>query len=349
MNSDGYSDADPFSFFEEEKLPSWYEQLIWDLHEFMIKSFGLDPMVWMGRIVVSLVLMFAWDAYWAPESNKNRNRERQQHQEPTNEETGNTVDDATESLEKPSQQPQSLPVPSSSPQSSESKDEIETKVSIPKETNIATTKEPTAQVSKNASKIDKPKGTATTTSTAPSTISRPNYNSNFNPWAARLDGFHYWYEVETSLYRIYTLAHRDPSVPTIPPYLANSQRGNVAVEMNVTNRTHRDINVYWVDYKGKRVPKGRISKRSGVWTQTTWIDHRTFSCGFSRNRFLPTLCFAFFLHHSLFFLVNQPGISKMPIRERYFFTLSRTRSFLRCSSLPRWEAMGGPVSLPLMS
>lgn len=88
-----------------------------------------------------------------------------------------------------------------------------------------------------------------------------------------MEGFAHWYEVETSLYRIYTLAHRDPSIPTVPPYVPHSHRGNVSIELHVTNNTDRTINVFWVDYKGNYVPKGNIPRRNGVWTQTTWIDH----------------------------------------------------------------------------
>ena len=287
MSSSGDSGTDPFTFFEDEKQPSWYQLLFWDLHEFLVKSFGLDPFAWMGRIVVSLVLMLAWDAYWAPP--KKPKRELQQAQKETQKEqptreTENTRN-ASESLENPSETQSSL---LSSAQLPEPKEKEETSdpitETVPLEesnpTKDTATKESQAKVTENTSKIDKPKGfAASSTESSRSASSNSNSNSasasSINPWATRLDGFHYWYEVETSLYRIYTLAHRDSSIPTIPPYLANSKRGNVAVAMRVTNRTNRDINVYWVDYKGKHIPKGRISKHSGVWTQTTWIDHRT--------------------------------------------------------------------------
>lgn len=283
-SSNGDSGADPFSFFQEEPVPSWYQHLIWDLNEFLVKSFGLDPFVWMGRIVVSLVVVFAWDAYWAPPK-----KQKPALKEQPTQEIENTVNASESSETVYSSEPQPQP-PQQSPQlpESESEEKEGTKPSIeaeeptpndyiPKAAGGTATNESPATVTGNASEIDTPKGIAkSTTDTSPS-----NANSNsalasaINPWATNLEGFHYWYEVETSLYRIYTLAHRDPSIPTIPPYLANSKRGNVAVAMKVTNQTHRDINVYWVDYKGKHVPKGRISKHSGVWTQTTWIDHRT--------------------------------------------------------------------------
>lgn len=88
-----------------------------------------------------------------------------------------------------------------------------------------------------------------------------------------MEEFAHWYEVETSLYRIYTLVHRDPSVVTVPPYVPHSHRGNVSIELHVTNNTDRTINVFWVDFQGNYVPKGTIPRHNGVWTQTTWIDH----------------------------------------------------------------------------
>lgn len=86
-----------------------------------------------------------------------------------------------------------------------------------------------------------------------------------------MDGFGYWYEIETSLYRIYTLG-RDDDVQVVPPYVPHSHRGNVSVFLHVTNSTTTTLNVFWVDYKGKHVLKGKI-KPNHVWTQSTWIDH----------------------------------------------------------------------------
>ena len=91
-----------------------------------------------------------------------------------------------------------------------------------------------------------------------------------------LAAFWRWYEVETSLYRIYTPVHKDPSIETVPPYNPSSSRGRVNVELVVTNRTRRELNVFWVDYKGKYVPKGTLKRNGGVWRQTTFIDHRKY-------------------------------------------------------------------------
>lgn len=83
--------------------------------------------------------------------------------------------------------------------------------------------------------------------------------------------FSYWYEVETSLFRIYTLGRRD-DVEVVPPYVPHSYRGNVGVFLHVTNHTNIPIKVFWVDYKGKHMFKGNL-KPDHVWTQTTYIDH----------------------------------------------------------------------------
>jgi hypothetical protein len=42
--------------------------------------------------------------------------------------------------------------------------------------------------------------------------------------------------------------------------------------LDIKNRTNHSIKVFWVDYKGKHVPRGTI-KPNHTWTQTTWIDH----------------------------------------------------------------------------
>jgi hypothetical protein len=88
-----------------------------------------------------------------------------------------------------------------------------------------------------------------------------------------MDEFAYWYDVETSLFRIYTQTRKD-GVDVVPPYVPHSHRGNVSIYLDVTNMTNHTINVFWVDYKGKQVLKGTM-KPNHTWTQTTFIDHRT--------------------------------------------------------------------------
>jgi hypothetical protein len=87
-----------------------------------------------------------------------------------------------------------------------------------------------------------------------------------------MSGFFHWYEVETSLYRIYTLTRKDGQ-QVVPPYIPHSYRGTLNLFLHVTNSTNHLINVYWVDYKGAHIIKGTI-KPNQVWTQSTWIDHR---------------------------------------------------------------------------
>jgi len=88
-----------------------------------------------------------------------------------------------------------------------------------------------------------------------------------------MEGFLHWYEVQNSLYRIYTLGYRGTESVAVPPYAPNSHRGRIPIEMVVSNQTNQDINVFWVDYQGKHVRKGSIRRRTGVWNQTTYIDH----------------------------------------------------------------------------
>ena len=86
-----------------------------------------------------------------------------------------------------------------------------------------------------------------------------------------MQGFAHWYEVETSLFRIYTLGRSD-GVQVTPPYAPHSYRGKVSVFLHVTNKTNSTLNIFWVDWKGKHVHKGALLPNN-VWTQYTWIDH----------------------------------------------------------------------------
>lgn len=106
-------------------------------------------------------------------------------------------------------------------------------------------------------------------STATSTPPRIRATTNEHPG---MSGFSHWYEVETSLYRVYTLTRKDGE-QVVPPYIPHSYRGNVNIFLHITNSTSHVINVYWVDYKGSHVLKGTV-KPNHVWTQSTWIDHR---------------------------------------------------------------------------
>jgi len=86
-----------------------------------------------------------------------------------------------------------------------------------------------------------------------------------------LDQFYHWYNTETSLYRIYELGRTD-DVPVVPPFHPASERGKVPVALIVGNKYYEQINVFWTDYKGREVPKGRIPSGE-TWHQTTWIGH----------------------------------------------------------------------------
>ena len=93
---------------------------------------------------------------------------------------------------------------------------------------------------------------------------------------SNLEGFWHWCDTETSLFRIYTIATRsspDDSFAAIPPYNPSSRRGTVRVQLQVTNQLPSAVvDVMWIDYKGRQIPKGTIRPRQ-TWHQTTWIDH----------------------------------------------------------------------------
>jgi len=113
---------------------------------------------------------------------------------------------------------------------------------------------------------------AKSTTTPPSTDSsgprRMISSHNRHPG---MDAFCYWYEVQTSLYRIYTLGRHD-GVEVAPPYIPHSYRGQTSVLLDVKNQLSTALKVYWVDYKGSHILKGTIQPNQ-VWHQSTWIDH----------------------------------------------------------------------------
>ena len=110
----------------------------------------------------------------------------------------------------------------------------------------------------------------TTTSTTTTEPPRPLLSAKSDKHQG-LAQFHHWYNVETSLYRIYERGRTD-GVPVIPPFLPKSERGNVPVSLIVGNKYREPILVYWVNYKGALVQKGKINMDS-TWHQTTWIGH----------------------------------------------------------------------------
>lgn len=86
-----------------------------------------------------------------------------------------------------------------------------------------------------------------------------------------LKGFNYWYSIETSLYRMYTLGNANgEEVP--PSFIPKSERGHVPVTLDITNKLYREIDVFWVDYKGKEILRGTM-KAGKSFGQTTWIGH----------------------------------------------------------------------------
>jgi hypothetical protein len=102
-----------------------------------------------------------------------------------------------------------------------------------------------------------------------------------------LEQFWEWCNVESSLFRIYTIATRtgknksatsssnkdDASAfSAVPPYNPSSRRGTVRVNLVVTNDTDVVIDTFWIDYKGKSSSRGNI-RPGETWHQTTWIDH----------------------------------------------------------------------------
>lgn len=123
----------------------------------------------------------------------------------------------------------------------------------------------------NVTKAKKPSGEAQGESSRQ--IEFPQFLAMDHPG---LDAFWHWWDVSSSLFRIYTLVRSD-GVETAPPYNPSSRRGSTPIALRVTNGMNEDIVVYWVDYKGKYVHKG-IIRPNQTWYQSTWIDHPWVFC-----------------------------------------------------------------------
>ena len=124
-----------------------------------------------------------------------------------------------------------------------------------------------------------------------------------------LDGFGYWCDVESSLFRIYNVGRNDGQ-DVIPPYVPKSRRGRIRVELCVTNESSRRIQIFWISYKGIEKSKGILKPRrrrssssstttAKEWKQMTWIEHpwifRDADTGdvllyFIPDRILPVTC-----------------------------------------------------------
>lgn len=92
-----------------------------------------------------------------------------------------------------------------------------------------------------------------------------------------LSAYYNWHATITSLYRIYAIPTTDIVTntfhPAILPMQPSSERGNIAVNITVSNQTrYESIQVYWIDYRGNEVYKGNVP-RGGSWVQTTYIGH----------------------------------------------------------------------------
>jgi len=86
-----------------------------------------------------------------------------------------------------------------------------------------------------------------------------------------LTSFHLWQDAIASIYRVYNMgaSHHDIVVPPQP----KSERGYVSVHLQIYNRTSRDIDVYWLNYKGNEDHRGILLANGGSWNQSTWIGH----------------------------------------------------------------------------
>ncbi len=86
-----------------------------------------------------------------------------------------------------------------------------------------------------------------------------------------LDAFHIWYSAISDIYRMYSIGKIDEEAPL--PVIPRSENGRVRVAICVNNRMLDDIDVYWVDYKGRDTFKGSIRFNSNKFCVSTWVGH----------------------------------------------------------------------------
>lgn len=128
----------------------------------------------------------------------------------------------------------------------------------------------TTKQKKTTTTIQQPSTRRISPQRLPQTLNPPPFRQHTDH---NLTDYWQWHDTETSLFRMYEMAHRNVNntsdFTAIPPS-SNSRRGNVRIGLQVTNDTELPIDVYWMDYKGREIHKGRIVHQ---WEHTTWIDH----------------------------------------------------------------------------
>jgi hypothetical protein len=221
--------------------------------------------VWSGRILATLVIWVGWEWFRRPagaqpvedplpdkeevqvpvHNNKKRSqlldqfeaRNREKHNEKSAEDSNPPL-----KLEKEESKDDIVPLEQSSKQS--------------------------LKTTNDARSYTAPPASGTTLAATPATPLSMKATTNRHPG---MQAFNYWYDVETSLFRIHTLGRTD-NEPVFPPYTPHSHRGNVSIFLDVKNHTNLPIKVFWVNYQGKHIFKGDL-KTNHVWTQSTYIDH----------------------------------------------------------------------------
>eukprot|EP00980_Cylindrotheca_fusiformis_P021195 scaffold8150_cov118-Cylindrotheca_fusiformis.AAC.4 len=220
---------------------------------------------WSNRLVITLIIVACLD-YWHRTRKQNGNLEASAAISPRKKEV-----DTTERNHRPSRL----------------LDELEKKKVGGNETNDATKSlgKQSRASGEDVKLLAKPAKNKSAVSTilrkaAPNTKSADNVTSESNGNSLMqattndhpgMKAFHHWQDVETSLFRIYTLGRND-GVQVVPPYVPHSYRGTVPIFLDVTNATNIPMKVFWVNFQGRPIFKGDLGP-DHRWTQTTWIDH----------------------------------------------------------------------------
>lgn len=242
-----------------------------------IEMFGpIQWEIWGHRILATIAIVVLWELFLQPkQQQQDEQMSTTQHQEEKTRELVSRQDgNITDSHKDNSEQPEDIKKEKMQHYVSETTKRNEASLTLTADEKGKSDLNIASPISGDTASLRQKAGRKSTTSgpaTAPIPCQPPRIRakSGMHPGMA---GFAHWYDVETSLYRIYTLTRKDGE-QVVPPYIPHSYRGNVSVFLHVTNSTRHVINVYWVDYKGAHILKGTI-KPNHVWTQSTWIDHR---------------------------------------------------------------------------
>ena len=162
---------------------------------------------------------------------------------------------------------------------------ISTQTRVVQKTNLKKATSSPRNVNTGTSTRTNPRSTNTNTNSNTSNIINNNNNEDgyLNPPALTsssshpgLTEFHSWMSAITEIYRSYSIPKlgEEEGLTILP----RSEHGRVSVEIRITNNLFCDIDIYWINYKGKEQLRGTIGSRGSNTGRNlhriqTWVGH----------------------------------------------------------------------------